>query len=180
VSWRSIQRIGQNPGRGSGSSRRAQKTPVKVTAAAASQMITPTTRTHGVVAMMPAMATPNPRYPSRSAQTAILQCRLVRSPASSSTPNGLLGVVYGHVLRNALLPVVTVVGYQFGTLLGGAVLTETVFGWPGMGQLLVDALFARDYPVVQGIVLTFSALFILVNLAVDVLYGAIDPRIHYA
>jgi len=101
VSWRSIQRIGQNPGRGSGSSRRAQQTPVKVTAAAASQMITPTTRTHGVVAMMPAMATPNPRYPSRSAQTAILQCRLVRSPASSSTPNGLLGVVYGNVLPAA-------------------------------------------------------------------------------
>ncbi|MDQ3810218.1 MAG: ABC transporter permease [Chloroflexota bacterium] len=89
-------------------------------------------------------------------------------------------VVYGHALRNALLPVVTVVGHQFGTLLGGAVLTETVFGWPGMGQLLVDALFARDYPVVQGIVLTFSALFILVNLAVDVLYGMLDPRIHYA
>jgi peptide/nickel transport system permease protein len=89
-------------------------------------------------------------------------------------------VVYGHVLRNGLLPIVTVVGHQFGTLLGGAVLTETVFGWPGMGQLLVDALFARDYPVVQGIVLTFSALFILVNLAVDVLYGYIDPRIHYS
>ena len=70
--------------------------------------------------------------------------------------------------------------HQFGTLLGGAVLTETVFGWPGMGQLLVDALFARDYPVVQGIVLIFSALFILVNLGVDVLYGVIDPRIQYA
>src|SRR5919201_35464 len=84
-----------------------------------------------------------------------------------------------EALRDALLPVVTVVGHQFGTLLGGAVLTETVFGWPGMGQLLVDALFARDYPVVQGIVLTFSALFILVNLGVDVLYGYVDPRIHY-
>jgi peptide/nickel transport system permease protein len=88
-------------------------------------------------------------------------------------------VVYGHVVRNALLPVLTVVGLQFGTLLGGAVLTETVFGWPGMGQLLVDALFARDYPVVQGVVLTFASLFILVNLGVDVLYGYIDPRIHY-
>jgi ABC-type dipeptide/oligopeptide/nickel transport system permease component len=89
-------------------------------------------------------------------------------------------VVYGHALRNAMLPIVTVIGHQFGTLLGGAVLTETVFGWPGMGQLLVDALFARDYPVVQGVVLTFSALFILVNLGVDVLYGMIDPRIQYA
>lgn len=89
-------------------------------------------------------------------------------------------VIYGHALRNGLLPIITVIGHQFGTLLGGAVLTETVFGWPGMGQLLVDALFARDYPVVQGIVLTFSALFILVTLVVDVLYGLIDPRIHYA
>lgn len=89
-------------------------------------------------------------------------------------------VVYGHALRNAMLPIVTVIGHQFGTLLGGAVLTETVFGWPGMGQLLVDALFARDYPVVQGVVLTFSALFILVNLGVDVLYGILDPRIQYA
>jgi peptide/nickel transport system permease protein len=89
-------------------------------------------------------------------------------------------IIYGHALRNAMLPIVTVVGHQFGTLLGGAVLTETVFGWPGMGQLLVAALSARDYPVVQGIVLTFSTLFILVNLAVDVLYGVIDPRIQYA
>lgn len=88
-------------------------------------------------------------------------------------------VLYGHALRNALLPVITVVGLQFGTLLGGAVLTETVFGWPGIGQLLVDSIFARDYPVVQGITLTFSSLFILVNLSVDVLYAYVDPRIHY-
>ncbi|HZK67704.1 MAG TPA: nickel ABC transporter permease [Chloroflexota bacterium] len=88
-------------------------------------------------------------------------------------------VRYTHALRNALLPVVTVVGLQFGTLLGGAVLTETVFGWPGIGQLLVDSIFSRDYPLVQGIVLTFSTLFIMVNLAVDILYAYIDPRIHY-
>jgi len=88
-------------------------------------------------------------------------------------------VVYVHALRNALLPVITVVGLQFGTLLGGAVLTETVFGWPGMGQLLVDSIFARDYPMVQGITLTFSTLFILVNLVVDLLYAYVDPRIHY-
>lgn len=95
---------------------------------------------------------------------------------------GLLqrSVVYGHALRAGLLPIVTVIGHQFGTLLGGAVLTESVFGWPGMGQLLVDALFARDYPIVQGIVLTFSTLFILVNLVLDLLYVVIDPRIHYA
>ena len=114
---------------------------------------------------------------TRSAMLDVMRTNYVRTARAK----GLLerAIVYGHALRNALLPIVTVVGHQFGTLLGGAVLTETVFGWPGMGQLLVDALFARDYPVVQGIVLTFSALFILVNLAVDVLYGVIDPRIHY-
>jgi len=84
-----------------------------------------------------------------------------------------------HGLRNALIPIVTAAGLQFGTLLGGAVLTETVFGWPGMGQLLVDSIFARDYPMVQGIVLTFSALFILTNCLVDLLYAWIDPRIRY-
>jgi peptide/nickel transport system permease protein/oligopeptide transport system permease protein len=88
-------------------------------------------------------------------------------------------VVYRHALRNAFIPIITAVGLQFGALLGGAVLTETVFGWPGMGQLLVDSIFARDYPMVQGIVLVFSALFILTNFLVDLSYVAIDPRIHY-
>ena len=115
---------------------------------------------------------------TRSTMLEVLRPEYVRTARAK----GLVehAIVGGHALRNALLPVVTVIGHQFGTLLGGAVLTETVFGWPGMGQLLVDALFARDYPVVQGIVLTFSALFILVNLAVDLAYGYIDPRIHYA
>jgi peptide/nickel transport system permease protein len=115
---------------------------------------------------------------TRSTMLEVLNADYVRTAQAKGLVDR--AVVYGHALRNALLPVVTVVGHQFGTLLGGAVLTETVFGWPGMGQLLVDALFARDYPVVQGIVLTFSTLFILVNLLVDVLYGYIDPRIHYA
>jgi peptide/nickel transport system permease protein len=88
-------------------------------------------------------------------------------------------VVYSHALRNALLPVITIVGLQFGTLLGGAVLTESVFGWPGIGRLLVESIFSRDYPLVQGVVLTFSTMFIFVNLAVDVLYAYVDPRIHY-
>jgi peptide/nickel transport system permease protein len=88
-------------------------------------------------------------------------------------------VVYRHALRNALIPIITAVGLQFGALLGGAVLTETVFGWPGMGQLLVESIFARDYPMVQGIVLMFSALFILTNFLVDLSYVFIDPRIHY-
>jgi ABC-type dipeptide/oligopeptide/nickel transport system permease component len=88
-------------------------------------------------------------------------------------------VVVRHALRNALTPILTVVGLQFGTLLGGAVLTESVFGWPGMGLLLVDSIFSRDYAMVQGIVLVFSSLFILTNLLVDLLYAVIDPRIHY-
>jgi peptide/nickel transport system permease protein/oligopeptide transport system permease protein len=115
---------------------------------------------------------------TRSTMLEVLRANYVRTARAKGVVE--TGVITGHAMKNALLPVVTVIGHQFGTLLGGAVLTETVFGWPGMGQLLVDALFARDYPVVQGIVLTFSALFILVNLSVDVLYGYIDPRIHYA
>lgn len=86
-------------------------------------------------------------------------------------------VLFKHVLRNALIPVVTITGLQFGNLLGGAVLTETVFAWPGMGRLIVDSIFARDYPVVQGAIFVFALLFALVNLAVDLIYTIIDPRI---
>jgi peptide/nickel transport system permease protein len=88
-------------------------------------------------------------------------------------------VVFRHALRNALLPIVTVVGLQLGGLLGGAVLTETVFAWPGVGRLLVDAIIARDLPVVQGSVLVVSLLFILVNLTVDLSYAAINPKVRY-
>ena len=88
-------------------------------------------------------------------------------------------VVFQHALRNALLPVLTVVGLQFGALLGGAVVTETVFAWPGVGRLLVDSIFFRDYPVVQGLVLMFGTTFIVLNLVVDVLYAYVDPRIRY-
>jgi peptide/nickel transport system permease protein len=82
-----------------------------------------------------------------------------------------------HGFRNALIPVVTIIGIQFGTLLGGAVLTETIFGLPGIGTLLVEAIEVGDYPVVQGTVLTFAFLFTLVNLGVDVTYSYLDPRI---
>jgi peptide/nickel transport system permease protein/oligopeptide transport system permease protein len=88
-------------------------------------------------------------------------------------------VVIKHALKNALIPIVTVVGLQFGLLLGGAVLTETVFAWPGIGRLIVDSILARDYPVIQGTILIFGLLYILVNLAVDILYVVIDPRIRY-
>lgn len=88
-------------------------------------------------------------------------------------------VVLRHALRNALIPIVTVVGLQFGLLLGGAVLTETVFAWPGLGRLIVDSILARDYPMIQGAILIFGLLYILVNLAVDLAYAFIDPRIRY-
>ncbi|MCY3873954.1 MAG: ABC transporter permease [Rhodobacteraceae bacterium] len=86
-------------------------------------------------------------------------------------------VVFVHALRNALLPVVSVIGLRFGALLGGAVLTESIFGWPGLGQLAVSAISQRDIPLVQGIVLTFALAFAIVNLVVDLLYAVIDPRI---
>jgi peptide/nickel transport system permease protein len=88
-------------------------------------------------------------------------------------------VIVKHALRNALIPIVTVVGLQFGLLLGGAVLTETVFAWPGLGRLIVDSILARDYPVIQGTILIFGLVYILVNLGVDLMYAYIDPRIRY-
>jgi ABC-type dipeptide/oligopeptide/nickel transport system permease component len=88
-------------------------------------------------------------------------------------------VIYFHGLRNALLPIVTIIGLQFGTLLGGAVITETVFSWPGIGRLLVDAIGYRDYPIIQGTVLVIAVGFVLTNLLVDILYAYLDPRIHY-
>jgi peptide/nickel transport system permease protein len=88
-------------------------------------------------------------------------------------------VIFKHALRNALIPVVTVVGLEFGTLLSGAVITETIFAWPGLGQLLVGSILARDYPVVQGAVLLVAITFVFINLLVDLLYAAIDPRVRY-
>jgi peptide/nickel transport system permease protein len=88
-------------------------------------------------------------------------------------------VINRHALRNALIPVITVVGFQAGYLLGGTVVIEEVFALPGMGRLALNAIAQRDYPVVQGIVLTIACLFVLVNLAVDVLYAFVDPRVRY-
>ncbi|MCG1019612.1 MULTISPECIES: ABC transporter permease subunit [Burkholderiaceae] len=88
-------------------------------------------------------------------------------------------IVLVHALRNALIPVVTVIGLQVGTLLAGAVLTETLFSWPGIGKWLIDAISRRDYPVVQGGILMIATLVILVNLLVDLLYGVLNPRIRH-
>lgn len=100
---------------------------------------------------------------------------------TTATAKGLTRrlVVNRHALRNALIPTVTVVGLQFGQLLAGAVLTETVFTWPGVGRLLVTSILARDLPVVQATLVIIALLFVFVNLAVDVLYAVLDPRIRY-
>jgi ABC-type dipeptide/oligopeptide/nickel transport system permease component len=88
-------------------------------------------------------------------------------------------VIFRHALRNAMIPVLTVVGLEFGTMLGGAVLTETVFSLPGIGRLLVEGIFARDYPVVQGAMILVATTFVLVNLLTDIAYAFVDPRIRY-
>jgi peptide/nickel transport system permease protein len=88
-------------------------------------------------------------------------------------------VISKHALRNAMLPTVTVIGLQVGLLMGGAVITETIFSWPGVGQIAYESIFRRDYAMIQGVVLYGATLFVLVNLAVDILYAVLDPRVRY-
>jgi peptide/nickel transport system permease protein len=111
----------------------------------------------------------------RSSMLEALEEDYVRTARAKGLSEGR--VIRHHVLRNALIPVVTVLGLQLGTLVGGAVITEYVYALPGVGRLVVDAVFARDYPLVQGVVLLIALAFIVCNLVVDVLYGWIDPRI---
>jgi peptide/nickel transport system permease protein len=112
---------------------------------------------------------------TRSGMLNVLRTDYIRTARAK----GLAGpvIVLKHALRNAALPIVTIIGIEFGTLLGGTVITETVFAWPGLGRLAVDAIYARDYPVVQTVVLLVSAIFVSINFAVDVLYRWIDPRV---
>jgi peptide/nickel transport system permease protein len=114
---------------------------------------------------------------TRSAMLEVLSQDFVRTAWSKGLRER--AVVTRHVLKNAMLPVITVVGLQAGALLSGAVLTETVFSWPGLGTFVLEAIVQRDYPVVQSIVLVFALIFVLVNLLVDVSYGVLDPRIRY-
>lgn len=114
---------------------------------------------------------------TRSSMLEVMQQDYIRTARSKGLKERV--VVSKHALKNALIPVVTVIGLQLGVLLGGAVLTETVFGWPGVGRLLVDAIFWRDYPLVQGGVLLIATTFIIINLIVDISYSFIDPRIQY-
>jgi glutathione transport system permease protein len=114
---------------------------------------------------------------TRSSFVDILQEDYVRTARAKGLSEPV--VVVKHGLRNALIPVVTMMGLQFGFLLGGSIVVEVVFNWPGMGRLLVDAVDMRDYPVIQAEVLLFSLEFILINLVVDVLYAVINPTIRY-
>jgi peptide/nickel transport system permease protein len=91
----------------------------------------------------------------------------------------MVWVVYKHALKNAFIPVLTVIGLQTGLLLGGAILTETIFGWPGIGRYIYDAIQYRDYPVIQSGILVVALIFVLVNFIVDLLYAVFDPRIKY-
>ena len=115
---------------------------------------------------------------TRSSMLEVLDQDYIRTARAKGVP--IRGVIFQHALRNALLPILTVIGLQFGALLGGAVVTETVYAWPGVGRLLVDSIFFRDYPVVQGLVLMFGTTFVVINLLVDLLYAYVDPRIHYS
>lgn len=114
---------------------------------------------------------------TRSTMLEVLRQEYVTTARSKGL--GEKRVVLVHALRNALIPIITVIGLRFGALLSGAVLTETVFAWPGVGRLVVDSVSARDYPVIQGAVLVIAFSFVLINLAVDLLYGVVNPRIRY-
>ena len=115
---------------------------------------------------------------TRSAMLEVLHQDFVRTAWSKGL--GERAVVLRHVLKNALLPVVTVIGLQVGALLSGAVLTEQVFSWPGMGSYIVEAINSRDYPIVQGSILFLATIFVVVNLLVDVSYAWLDPRIRFS
>lgn len=116
----------------------------------------------------------------RQARSSLLEVlRLTYITASRAKGLSERRVILGHAVKNAMLPVVTVMGILIGNLLAGAVITETIFGVPGVGRLLVDSIYSRDYPVVQAIVLLIGASVILSNLLVDVIYGYLDPRIRY-
>jgi peptide/nickel transport system permease protein len=115
---------------------------------------------------------------ARSSMLDVLNLDYVRTARAKGVAEGV--VVRRHALWNALLPVVTLVGLHLGLLLSGAVLTETIFALPGLGRLTITSVLARDYPVVQAVVLIGAVIFVVANLAVDVLYAWLDPRIRYS
>ena len=114
---------------------------------------------------------------TRASVMEILEEDYIRTARAKGLPNRT--VLMRHALRNAAVPIITVIGIGFALLIGGVVVTESVFNIPGLGRLTVDAVLRRDYPVIQGIILVFSATYVLVNLVIDILYVALDPRIRY-
>ena len=114
----------------------------------------------------------------RSSLLEVLRQEFIRTARAKGAADAR--VLYRHGLRNALIPMLSIVGLQFAGLLGGAVIVESVFGWPGIGRLAVDAIMNRDIPVIQGVVLVAAAIFVAVNLGVDLLYAVADPRIRYS
>ena len=112
---------------------------------------------------------------TRSAMLEVLHADYIRTARAKGLSEML--VVAKHTLKNAAVPIVTITGLQFGSLLGGAVVTETVFSWPGIGRLAIQSIYNRDYPVVQCTVLLSAAMFVVINLCIDVIYGFLDPRV---
>jgi len=114
---------------------------------------------------------------TRSVMLEVLSLDYIRTARSKGLKEWI--VISKHALKNALIPIVTVAGMQFGFLLGGTVIIETVFAWPGVGRLVIQAIFNRDYPLVQSIVLVLALIFVAVNFLVDMLYMYLDPQISY-
>jgi peptide/nickel transport system permease protein len=114
---------------------------------------------------------------TRSSMLEVLRQDYIRTERAKGLSERM--VVYKHAIKNALIPIVTVIGMNIGLLMGGAVLTETIFTLPGLGKYIADAILAYDYPVIQGFTLFFATAFVVINLVTDILYMYIDPRIKY-
>lgn len=114
---------------------------------------------------------------TRSSMLEVMRSDYIRTARAKGQK--MFWVVYKHALKNAVIPVLTVIGLQMGLLLGGAILTETIFSWPGIGRYVYEAIQFRDYPVIQSGILIIAFIFVMINLIVDILYGLIDPRIKY-
>lgn len=114
---------------------------------------------------------------TRSSMLEVIESEYVRTAKAKGLPYSM--VILKHALKNTLIPVVTIIGMHFGALLSGAVVTETVFGWPGIGRLMIESILQRDYPMIQGVALVIALGFVFSNLAVDIIYSFLDPRIEH-